>query len=95
MLTLLPNVTQNPAAHESKADVIYCCLAASQGENQFRNTTCQRGFSGLSEAGSERFSIGAQPRRNEDGKGACRIVELRFFGGLSLEETAEALKISA
>jgi RNA polymerase sigma factor (TIGR02999 family) len=24
-----------------------------------------------------------------------RIVELRFFGGLSLEETAEALKISA
>lgn len=24
----------------------------------------------------------------------CRIVELRFFGGLSLEETAEALEIS-
>ncbi len=24
----------------------------------------------------------------------CRVVELRFFGGLSLEETAEALKIS-
>ena len=24
-----------------------------------------------------------------------RIVEMRFFGGLSLEETAEALKISA
>jgi len=25
---------------------------------------------------------------------ACRIVELRFFGGLSVEETAEVLKIS-
>ena len=24
-----------------------------------------------------------------------KIVEMRFFGGLSLEETAEALKISA
>ncbi len=24
----------------------------------------------------------------------CRVVELRFFGGLSQEETAEALKIS-
>ena len=24
----------------------------------------------------------------------CRIVELRFFGGLSIEETAEALAIS-
>jgi RNA polymerase sigma factor (sigma-70 family) len=24
----------------------------------------------------------------------CRIVELRFFGGLSIEETAEALDIS-
>ena len=25
----------------------------------------------------------------------CRIVELRFFGGLSVEETAEALQVSA
>jgi RNA polymerase sigma factor (TIGR02999 family) len=25
----------------------------------------------------------------------CRIVELRFFGGLTIEETAEALKISS
>jgi RNA polymerase sigma factor (TIGR02999 family) len=24
----------------------------------------------------------------------CRIIEMRFFGGLSLEETAEALKVS-
>ena len=24
----------------------------------------------------------------------CQIVELRFFGGLSIEETAEAVKIS-
>ena len=24
----------------------------------------------------------------------CRVVELRFFGGLSVEETAEALKVS-
>ena len=24
----------------------------------------------------------------------CRVVELRFFGGLSVEETAEVLKIS-
>jgi RNA polymerase sigma factor (sigma-70 family) len=24
----------------------------------------------------------------------CRVVELRFFGGLSIEETAEALGIS-
>jgi hypothetical protein len=29
MLTPLSNVTQNPAALESKADVIYCCLTAS------------------------------------------------------------------
>ncbi|MGH9846699.1 MAG: sigma-70 family RNA polymerase sigma factor [Blastocatellia bacterium] len=25
----------------------------------------------------------------------CRVVELRYFGGLSVEETAEALKVSA
>jgi RNA polymerase sigma factor (TIGR02999 family) len=25
----------------------------------------------------------------------CRVVELRFFGGLSVEETAEALQVSA
>ena len=25
----------------------------------------------------------------------CRVVELRFFGGLSVEETAEALSVSA
>ena len=24
----------------------------------------------------------------------CRVVELRFFGGLSVEETAEVLKVS-
>ena len=29
-----------------------------------------------------------------DGRG-CRIVEMRFFGGLSVEETAEALQVSA
>ena len=29
-----------------------------------------------------------------DGRG-CRIVEMRFFGGLSVDETAEALDISA
>ena len=29
-----------------------------------------------------------------DGRG-CRIVEMRFFGGLSVEETAEALDVSA
>jgi RNA polymerase sigma factor (sigma-70 family) len=28
------------------------------------------------------------------GSRKCRVVELRFFGGLSLEETAEALDVS-
>ena len=43
-------------------------------------------FEALDEA-LERLA-GADPQQ-------CRVVELRFFGGLSIEETAEALGISA
>jgi DNA-directed RNA polymerase specialized sigma subunit len=36
----------------------------------------------------------ALKRLAASGQRKCRIVELRFFGGLSIEERAEALKVA-
>lgn len=36
----------------------------------------------------------ALSRLAETDERACRVIELRFFGGLSVEESAEALKVS-
>ena len=69
MLTLLSNVTQNPAAHESEAGVIfiYCCLAASEGEKRLKYTPRQLSFLASVKWGVIAFRLIAQWKANEDG----------------------------
>ena len=44
MLTLLSNVKQNPAAHESEAGVIYCCLPSSKAKTVPKHDTTAQLF---------------------------------------------------
>ena len=56
MLTLLSNVTQNPAAHESEAGAIYCCLPPSKAKNGSETRHDSAAFIDLCKAELERFS---------------------------------------
>jgi RNA polymerase sigma-70 factor (ECF subfamily) len=82
MRRVLVDEARRRRAQKHGGDVVHVSLAAAEG------IALEKGVDlvGLDDALSELATFDERQ---------SKIVELRFFGGLSLEETAEALKISA
>src|SRR5262249_981374 len=82
MRRVLVDEARRRRAQKHGADAVHVSLAEAEG------IACDKGADlvALDDALNELATL-------DEGLG--KIVELRFFGGLSLEETAEALKISA